>query len=414
MIELIILKLFLRKRETFEKYVSLVENSALETTHKIILRTIKNYYATFPDHTYIAQDEFKSFFAIEFPPYAKKEEYQDLIDVIYAQEVSNDVALEYIKKLVRKTCAAEICNKLIPIISEETDNLDFGDLEETIKKYQDQLKEQEEPDSIIFDKSLEAALAQRAEDGLSWRLSLLQEALGPLPGGSHGHVFARPETGKTSFLHSELTNFAEQLAGDACILWFNNEEAPNKILIRQHCAMLGKPEEEILADVRATNEEFLERGGSRIHLITKDILTLDEIEKLCVEYRPRVVAIDQGDKISFRGEGRAGNGADRLKMLYDKIRAMIIRMNEQWKIDCITVGQADAAAEGKRWLYQSNLDSGKTGKPGAFDYIIGIGKEHGDSENRYINICKNKQKAVPPEKLRGVVVLDRYSGRYIG
>lgn len=69
--------------------------------------------------------------------------------------------------------------------------------------------------------------------GLRWRLKTLNEIFGSLRKGDFGFVFARPETGKTTFLASETTYMAEQLSDDAGpILWFNNEEQGNKVKIR--------------------------------------------------------------------------------------------------------------------------------------------------------------------------------------
>ena len=58
--------------------------------------------------------------------------------------------------------------------------------------------------------------------GLRWRLDAMNIMLGSLRKGNFGFVFARPETGKTTFLASEITYMAQQLPEDAGpILWFN-------------------------------------------------------------------------------------------------------------------------------------------------------------------------------------------------
>jgi hypothetical protein len=119
---------------------------------------------------------------------------------------------------------------------------------------------------------------------------------------------------------------------------------------------------------------------------------VDYVEEMCLKYRPRFVVIDQGDKLHYKGEGKAGNGADRLKGVYVNLREIVKRCSKDWKIDILTVGQADAKAEGQKKLFQSNLDSGKTGKAGEFDYIIGIGYSLKDSDQavRFFSCCKNK------------------------
>lgn len=57
--------------------------------------------------------------------------------------------------------------------------------------------------------------------GLRWRLNCLNKSLGSLRKGDFGFIFARPETGKTTFLSSESTHMATQLSdNDGPILWF--------------------------------------------------------------------------------------------------------------------------------------------------------------------------------------------------
>ncbi len=60
------------------------------------------------------------------------------------------------------------------------------------------------------------------QPGLRWRLKTLNAMLGSLRAGDFGFIFARPETGKTTFLASETTFMAQQLKEtDGPILWFN-------------------------------------------------------------------------------------------------------------------------------------------------------------------------------------------------
>ncbi|MEX5624037.1 hypothetical protein ABFV62_28325, partial [Pseudomonas syringae] len=59
---------------------------------------------------------------------------------------------------------------------------------------------------------LESLLSKTYDGGgLSFRLSALRKMLGPLRKGNFGFIFARPETGKTTFLASEITHMAEHL-----------------------------------------------------------------------------------------------------------------------------------------------------------------------------------------------------------
>lgn len=59
----------------------------------------------------------------------------------------------------------------------------------------------------------------RRTGGLRWRLRQLDASLGGLQRGDFGFIFARSETGKTTFLVSEISHFATQT--EAPVIWFN-------------------------------------------------------------------------------------------------------------------------------------------------------------------------------------------------
>ena len=165
------------------------------------------------------------------------------------------------------------------------------------------------------------------------------------------------------------------------------------------------------ANPKRAAELFRQGGGRRIKLVDEANISIDLVQRLCNEYKPRLVVIDQGDKVSFKGDNAMGTNASRLKAVYDKLREVVKKCDKEWKMDIITIGQADVKAEGKRRLFQSNLDEGKTGKAGAFDYILGIGAEIDNDTARYISFCKNKITGYHGQHMVG---FDRFKGRYIG
>jgi len=57
------------------------------------------------------------------------------------------------------------------------------------------------------------------DQGVRWRLNCLNKSLGSLRKGDFGFIFARPETGKTTFLASETTSFIS--SPDERVVWFN-------------------------------------------------------------------------------------------------------------------------------------------------------------------------------------------------
>lgn len=406
-----VIKLFTSSKEVFTKYNKYTTNLDIEPELELILNLIPKYYDAYEHHEYIGLDEFKTFFDMEYPKKKDSALYLSIIEQVYRVDTSDSITNDLIQQLVEIDYANKIVKQLMPTMLGES----FGvipSITDIINDWVELTGKAEEEDSPFVTLPLEDLLSMSATDGLSWRLNCLKKSLGPLSGGTLGHIFARPETGKTTFLHSEVSYIVKQLGDQQTVLWFNNEEAGYRVRLRQFSAVCGAPISEIKAYPKKAQEAFNARGGNRIILYDDANISVETVERVMREHKPRLVVIDQGDKLSYRGDGKAGNGADRLKGVYDKLREVVKRSNKDWKTDILTVGQADAAAEGRKWLLQTNLDSGKTGKPGAFDYIIGIGKTNdvGDEFSRYISCCKNK---LTSDHGRFVVTIDPFTARYI-
>jgi hypothetical protein len=229
--------------------------------------------------------------------------------------------------------------------------------------------------------------------GLRWRLQTLNRMLGSLRRGDFGFIFARPETGKTTFLVSEVSNFAQQLHARVAnndeeyvgpILWFNNEEQGNKVQLRLYQAMLGVDMAQLFSDVSCNQQKFRDLGGEYIKIFDSAAIHRKQVEQLCREHKPSMVIFDQIDKI----KGFEGDREDlRLGLIY-------VWGREIAKEYCpaIAVCQADASGEGKRWLTMENVANAKTSKAAEADWILGIGKTHDVSEEymRHLHLSKNK------------------------
>jgi len=245
--------------------------------------------------------------------------------------------------------------------------------------------------------------------GLRWRLQTLNRMLGSLRRGDFGFIFARPETGKTTFLASEITHFARQT--NRPILWFNNEEAGNKVMLRCYQAMLGITQTQLFGDIDGNTSRFMEQGGSRINIYDNAAIHKKQVEQLVEQFQPGLVVFDQLDKI----KGFDGDREDlRLGSIY-------IWAREIAKGYCpvIAVSQADASGEGKKYLTMENVANAKTAKQAEADWILGIGKTHNDAEEytRYLNICKNKlagDSDTDPERRhgKGQVIIEPIIARY--
>jgi hypothetical protein len=221
--------------------------------------------------------------------------------------------------------------------------------------------------------------------GLRWRLNCLNKSLGSLRQGDFGVIFARPETGKTTFLSSEATHMSTQLQdNDGPILWFNNEEQGKKVKLRHYQAALGAKLSHIIREPERAKEVYAQLTKNKIKLIDKAVITRGLVESICAAEKPSLVILDQIDKIK-------GFNADRDDLV---MGAIYIWGRELAKTYCPVIGvcQADGTAEGERWLYMNHVANAKTAKQAEADFIIGIGKSHeaGYDYVRFINIAKNK------------------------
>lgn len=221
--------------------------------------------------------------------------------------------------------------------------------------------------------------------GLRWRLTTLNRMLGSLRKGDFGFIFARPETGKTTLLASEITFFAEQLSEEmGPILWFNNEEQGSKVMLRCIQSSLGLIQAELFSNINHHQSTFDTNGGQFIKIFDSANIHRRQVEQLCKELNPSLVVFDQIDKIK-------GFTDDREDL---RLGAIYIWSRELAKTYCPVIGvcQADASGEGKRWLTMENVANAKTAKQAEADWILGIGKTHDTALEyvRHFHLSKNK------------------------
>jgi replicative DNA helicase len=216
--------------------------------------------------------------------------------------------------------------------------------------------------------------------GVRWRLSALNQALGSLRKGNFGFIFARPETGKTTFLASEVTHMAQQIEGT--VLWVNNEESAQQIMFRCHQAALGKSKDWILSNLQDAKDEYKALIGDRLKIVDTQNANKKTIEAICKDLKPNIIVFDQLDKI-------VGFEAERYDLL-QKAKYQWARELSKVYGPVIGVCQAGGSAENKQWLDLNDVDSSHTAKQGEADWMIGIGARENQEFERYLSICKNK------------------------
>src|SRR5690606_36805473 len=210
-------------------------------------------------------------------------------------------------------------------------------------------------------------------------------ALGSLRKGDFGFIVARPETGKTCFLCSEVTFMAEQLKDDdGPILWFNMEDEGKKVQLRIVQASLGASVVDINKNRRGAWNKYLSLTKGKILLYDNPSPNKYLEETMCKQYRPSLVVFDQLDKVDRYSSDRVDI---RLGKIYEWARGLAKRY-------CPVIGvcQASGSGESQEFLTMSDVSNSKTSKAAEADWILGIGvkNEWGEEHLRRISILKNK------------------------
>lgn len=302
-----------------------------------------------------------------------------------------DVSANTTAKLVQRI----IANKQLNDISLAAHDAKEGrlDIEKVLSLFQsfqesqqEQVKEEKEEDVFASDDLEVLVEGALKTPGLRWRLKTLNEMLGSLRKGDFGFVFARPETGKTTFLASETTFMCEQLREeDGPILWINNEEQSDKVMLRCIQATTGCTLTQLYSDLPKYNELFKQKTKGKLKII-KDVSIVHRsfVEKLCRRLKPSLILVDQGDKLVGFDDDREDL---RLGAIYQWLRELAKQYGP-----VINVCQADGTGEGVKWLTMNNVANAKTSKQAEADWILGIGKvnDPGYDSIRYMHLSKNK------------------------
>jgi hypothetical protein len=221
--------------------------------------------------------------------------------------------------------------------------------------------------------------------GMRWRLPSLNRALGSLRKGTLGVIQARPESGKTTFCASEFSYMAENLAADkGPVLWFNNEQEGEAVMLYVYRAALGITLEELLSNKAKWKAEYMRRLGDKLRVYDSAAISRDNIEKLCHRYKPSLIVVDQLDKLK-------GFKADREDLMLGEVYQWSREMAKEWA-PVVGVCQAGATAHNKKWLDMNDMNNSKTAKAAECDFILGIGKsiDTGWEDFRFLHLSKNK------------------------
>jgi len=348
-----------------------------------VLNVIDGYYRGKDDPVSLTTDDLSNlFFSV---PRQKGEYYQEVFTALKANEATKDSTLSLIQGLRQAATLRELSMLAYDASEGRKEVSSVLELAGGLSTNQGEVCDQSEIDDFVSTDLVEIVSTSRSVGGLRWRLDSLNKRLGSLKPGVFGFVFARPETGKTTFLSSEITWMASQLKEEqGPIIWFNNEQVATEVVLRWYQSTLGYTQTDLVRDLEGNRQKFQDLTHGKLWMKDGAQIARQQVEAVCNKYKPSLIVFDQIDKIK-------GFDNDREDL---RLGTIYIWARELAKQYCPVIGvcQADGTGEGQRWLTMANVANAKTSKQAEADWILGIGKvnEAGYDNLRFMHLSKNK------------------------
>lgn len=410
----------LKDREEYDKLYASLPLYAFDEKTVTILKDFGEYFKEFM-HESIQPETFESwFFSFRHPTLQgeNKSFYKKLLKQVYVP-VDDESRKGIVARILELGFATNVANLI-----QKFDSGEDIDIQRAIEEQSETLKVQLDKKTKVpwvRDSIHDLLEEDKDNSGLRWRLQCLNESMRPLRPGDFGIIAGRPDTGKTTFISSEMTFMAAQLheyyKGERPILWFNNEGKGNKIVKRLYQSALGASIKDLLELKKAGSivEDYRDAVGALDNIRIMDIHDMwnyDIVDILNVTPTGLIV-FDMIDNIRFHNTGGSINSrTDQvLEMMYQWARVLGVRF------DCpvLATSQISAEGDGLQFPTLGMLKDSKTGKQGTCDFQLMIGKtnEVGMDMSRFIGLPKNKLHVEGfPKDPRCEVIFDGLRARY--
>lgn len=403
--------------ESYNKYFAAIEKlsktGALTETSRQVVDVMTEYYEKYGDTRPVDWNSIATWAAMLSKVGGKlspkhKQSLQDVCSLL-----STYTPTSTSKEVVTRLQAIDFAEKALPILEEVAASGDPDKLSDLKSMLETAVADVSSVDSEPFVKDdIDAILSHHVTGGgVSWRYDEMNVMVGPLRAGDLAIVFGRPEIGKTSFVISELTNFATQIGPDDKVVIFNNEEAGDKLLLRCYTTALNLDANK-LSRVKDKKDAMVKAlGGDKVLVYDDANTTVRDVERVCEAYKPKVIVFNVLDKV--HGFTKMDEVA-RLRRIAQWAR----ELGKKHEAIIICVCQADGTAEGEKYIFKNQIYGSKTGVPGEADVIIGVGYDPNEADIRYFHVSKNKLAGGPksdPARSHGfgAAKFDKLTGRYV-
>lgn len=381
-------------KQNFTTYVNSVDHNRVLPTTKLLLTDYNKYFTLFPDHETIDFGQFQTQFTQNW-----HNKDLDILDIEYYRD--------YVFPAIQKYDNPDTEHCLLGLMHKQTaeklsevanTSFDVGTLRGILDDYEHRQSviirtcdkdvfTMQNVDFDILDKS----------SGIPYFLPSIQAGLGSLVKGQFVVVSADYGTGKSAFVISQAVYSFKHLAkiGDKRpILYFNSEGTEGDVFAR-FCSNLYHETyfggfEEIIENREAVRELFLKKYAPEQFMVFQiSGGGLSYVRAKLEKYNPALVIIDITDVLAPEEDVTS------LKKVYDNLRLLSGAY-------CPIIGTTQAGdnsyldketnqIKNRKWLGDKALYGSKSGKGGAADTIITIGKDDNNPRLRYISTPKKKR-----------------------
>ena len=383
------LLLVVKDKANYERFKPYIKEHVLSKEALLIYNTIDGYFKTFPTATAIDWTVFESYFFVYRNAQVKRSAaplYKTIFEKLRTTTTTQSIEV-VLAHYVTQDYAHRIADAALQV---REGGASIDDVHDLVKAHDKELGRAINPSDVFVTGGIAAVLQEASADGFEWRLNELNISCGPLRKGDFVLVAAYVETGKTTFAASEVSHMATQIKDNRPVVWINNEERSDKVLLRIMQATLGCSLADIQKDPAQAEKEYeaVMKIPNRILVLTNDS-GLNHVSKLTPLFRelnPAIIVFDQLDKVGIAAH-KDENEASRLGRLYKQAR--------DWSHEygpVLALSQTDASSEGDQYIRMNQLRGSKVDKPGEADAIITIGKSIDKTlpNKRYLHVPKNK------------------------
>lgn len=379
-------------RETYERFAPIIKPGTLTKDGEVLVKAIGKYYQKYKRDT-VDWVEFGVYFQFEYRKLYNAEQMQPFLTIIDKLKMfvpDATVISNVFHTVIQEDYAAQIHNIALKIVGGD-DHATLSDVQDKLTLYATDVDRyiHEVPDYVDLGDVKALVDATMGSGGFDWRLECLNVMVGPLRKGHFIIVGARPDSGKTTFLVSEVVNWAAQLPDDNhCILWINNEEMGEKVGRRMIESAIMWDSKKVEADPTGAAKAFRDKVGhpKRIRQVKRETFSTRDVDRLIKQYKPSLVIFDQLWKVTGF-EKESANETGRQSLLFAWARGVASRCGP-----VVTVHQLGGEADGERFPMIKHLYGSQTGIQGEADAMIFLGRSRDPKEQdyRFISVPKNK------------------------